>query len=478
MARRLASYQSVVRFILAQSACLSLFFVAWWLRPEWMPQTPYIAGFLLTIPLTMAIAAWVLTGVAGVREGWRDGRRWWALIALLLAAWAGWSPAWAGQAGAAESASTQLAFVLLVGVMFSLAPLSPRLLATALAFGLLVQGTIAIVQVEWQRPAGLALLGEFEIRPNNRGLSLLFAGEARLMRPYGLTVHPNVIGGYFAVALLASTGWLVNRRRRWAQIAALVLVAFGLWALLVTFSRSAILGFGVGLLLIGASWLRRGAPRPSRTVVITALSVMLLVSTAFVARYAEFVLARAGVGSEVTELRSVVDRRVYTEIALTIISDFPVTGIGMGNFPGKARDLLRNSPYKALGADHVHNLPLLIASEIGLTGAVLWLALIGIGCWRVWRTAVDPFAVGLGAGAAALLVVSLFDHYPWTLMHFGVLLYACLGAAIRPVPMIAPQSSLGDDRQAHGEGRPFAYIAVDGDVAAVSLDDAVADGKP
>lgn len=435
MARRLSIYQGAMRFLLTQSACLSLFFVAWWLRPEWMPQSPYIAGFLLTIPITVALLAWALTGVAGARQAWHDGRRWWALVALLLAAWAGWSPAWAGQVGAAESASTQLTFVLLVGVMFSVAPLSPRLLATALAFALLVQGTIAIVQVEWQHPVGLALLGEFEIRPNNRGLSLLFAGEARLMRPYGLTVHPNVIGGYFAVALLASTGWLVRSRRRWARISTLALLAFGVWALLITFSRSAILGFGVGLLLIGASWLRRDAPRPPRITVIAALAVMTLVSAAFVVRYADFVLARAGVGSEVTELRSVVDRRVYTEIALSIIGDFPVTGIGMGNFPGKARELLRNGPYKALGADHVHNLPLLIASEIGLTGAALWLGLMGVGGWLAWRVAYDPFAVGLGAGAAALVVIGLFDHYPWTLMHFGVLLYACLGAAIRPAPL-------------------------------------------
>jgi hypothetical protein len=77
-------------------------------------------------------------------------------------------------------------------------------------------------------------------------------------------------------------------------------------------------------------------------------------------------------------------------------------------------------------------MPLLIASELGVVGVSLWLALLAIGAGMIWNTTFDPFGVGVAAGAVSLVMIGMADKYPWTIMHFGLLLWGCLGAAMRP----------------------------------------------
>jgi O-Antigen ligase len=420
---------------------LVFFLVPWWLRPTALPQSPYVAGFIVSVPVALAGLLWLASGLEGLGRVLRDARRWWLLLAILLVAWAAWSPEWALQRRVAEAAALQLAVVLCFALIVTCAGPPPRWIALALTAGLLVQGVVVIGQVALQRPLGLDFLGEFKIRPNRRGLSVLMAAGDTLMRPYGLTVHPNVIGGYFTVALLTLSGWLVTAQARRTQWALLIVFAVGLWSLLITFSRSAILAFGIGAAFIGVMWLRRHAVRPRWRTLIAVGGVAGIVAAGFLGTYAKFVVARAGVGSEVTELRSVVDRRVFTEIGLAVIRDYPITGIGIGNFPYGAARWLRTSPYRELRPDHAHSYPLLVSSELGLTGLTLWLLMLALGAGIVWRVAFDPFAIGLAAGALALFIIGLFDHYPWTIFHFALLLWACLGAAMRPTPKLEMRST-------------------------------------
>jgi O-antigen ligase len=286
------------------------------------------------------------------------------------------------------------------------------------------QGMIATAQVLLQRPVGLSALGEFAIREGNRGLSLLLAGDLRLMRPYGLTIHPNVIGGYFAFALPVCIGWLFRRqvaRRLTSWILIWACLAVGWWALLITFSRSALGGCLVGLGALASGWLRWPEQRPAGRQILALGGTLLTVAILYVILYSPFVIARAGVGGEVTELRSVADRRIFTEIALDLIGRKPITGVGIGNFRAAAVGWLRANPQYALRPDHVHSVPLLIASELGLPGLILWGGLVGWSAWRLWRSVPAPFASGLWAGGAALLAIGLLDHYPWTIFHFGLL---------------------------------------------------------
>ena len=75
----------------------------------------------------------------------------------------------------------------------------------------------------------------------------------------------------------------------------------------------------------------------------------------------------------------------------------------------------------------MHNVPLLIASELGLFGLIAWLigigALIRSGIAR--RSGRDVWRAACGAAIVAMLIVMLFDHYLWTSSQ-GVYAWAAL----------------------------------------------------
>jgi hypothetical protein len=416
------------------------FFVPWWLRPEWMPTGgAYYTGFLIFIPVAASIVAWILLGVPGLREALGDRRLWWIGSFALLVWWALLSPHWAGgYAARAMGAAQQFAVVALFALVVVCAGPTARSVVVALAMGLTFQAIIVIAQVAFQTPVGLSSLGEFEIRPFRRGLSILYAAGEFLMRPYGLTIHPNVIAGYFVTSLLCLTGFVLTEpmiHSRWRQVVRLSALALGLWALYLTFSRAAVGGLGVGLALIALSWLRPGSPRPNwktaRWLAIGAVALTLV----FALTYSRFILARAGVGEELTEQRSISDRRIFNDIALQVIQEQPIRGVGMDVFTNRAHDILNHPAYsgpgKNLRGDHVHNIALLVISELGFVGFTFWILTLAIGFWFSWRHIYDPSSVGLIAGVAALLAVGLFDHYPWTVFHFALLTWGGLAVGLR-----------------------------------------------
>jgi O-antigen ligase len=82
------------------------------------------------------------------------------------------------------------------------------------------------------------------------------------------------------------------------------------------------------------------------------------------------------------------------------------------------------------------------ASELGLIGLVAFLGLIGsmfaVG-WQRWRAqSITLWQALLGGSLVALLVIMLFDHYPWTAPQ-GALLWALLAGCwmrdVRDPPM-------------------------------------------
>src|SRR5262249_27180465 len=146
------------------------------------------------------------------------------------------------------------------------------------------QTVIAVTQTWLQHSLGLSWFGEFGLTPDQTGVSVLLAGTDRWLRPYGLTNHPNVLGGYCAAGLLALSGWLSTSGslERWGQIVRAVVILMGLWCLALSFSRTAWGAFGVGIVALVAMWLRPRARRsgllPSHGILaIAAVGAALLI---------------------------------------------------------------------------------------------------------------------------------------------------------------------------------------------------------
>jgi O-antigen ligase len=169
--------------------------------------------------------------------------------------------------------------------------------------------------------------------------------------------------------------------------------------------------------------------------------IVCLVSAAFVTTFRPFLAARAGVGGESIELRSVSDRIVFAKFAYDSILERPMIGVGIGNFPWRASYYLMSTHYDLRG-DNVHHTLLSAWVELGLVGAVLLVAALVLGLESILReirreakahlSGDTLLRLALLSGFMALTTIGILDHYPWTILHFQTAWWGLLAAVIRP----------------------------------------------
>jgi hypothetical protein len=325
------------------------------------------------------------------------------------------------------AAYTALRWLAAVLVYLALARADVALdrLVTVFLAGLGLHVLVGLGQILLQNPLGLP--GELALEPSRSGAAIIDVGGTRWLRAYGLTFHPNVLGGCLAAGLLLGLPMLnrVPIRALW----------WLLWSgLLITFSRSAWLATAVAMPLVVGWLLRHGPPRcrrppfyprtPFRRALVVTLIGAALITALWVALLTGQLATRLQPTATPTEHRSFVERGALQAAGLDIILDHPLTGVGAGNAP--LAMLRAEMPFPP---QPVHNLPLLMAAEVGLLGGGLWLWLClapGMTLVRHLRRA-DRWAVALVGAWLALCIIGLWDSYPWALNAGRLLSSALLG---------------------------------------------------
>lgn len=408
----------------------------------------YATQFLIFLPMIWTIGWWLIMGLPGFHALRQDRRKLWAFALLLLALWAFASTSWAfiraDHPEVGENGALQFGVVALFAVAASCVGPSARTIVMIFGIGIAWNSTLTFLQVARQGPLGLTALGEFPIWPDHPGISVLMAGPIRWLRPYGLLPHPNILGGFLAIGLLAVlSGIFSTRWRIW--LIGTVLFLSGFWALLLTFSRAAWGGFTAGILValpyLIATRLRLS---PVRRRVLATATAALMMAALFAALYWPLLAARAGVGEERVELRSVADRIVFTRFAEQAIAENTFLGVGIANFPWRTSYYLLETDYDLRG-DNVHNIFLLAWAELGIVGLGLFIAAIAAGSYAAWQglqtQQSGPENAMLFGAFAALAAIGLLDHYPWTLLHFQAAWWGCLAISLhqpQPQEQVAP----------------------------------------
>lgn len=416
---------------------IALLMTPFWLR---IPNAPppfsadYWLGYAAVIPILAAGVMWLLVGLPGITR-LRGARVVWALALVGLVLWSALSTEWAfvraDYAGVAINSASQLGLAVLFALAVTCAGPQRRHLILVLAMGVLVFGVWALLQVARQHDLGWQALGEIRLDPARRGVSVIQAGDWRFLRAYGPSAHPNIFAGAMVIGTLAAAALLFDADRRVAMLG-LGLVLLGGVVLLFTFSRGAWLGLaigaGVALVLLRKPLLTQPVMR--RRLLLAAL-LSLLVGALFVVRFRPLLLARVGVAAEETERVSVDERALFYDIALTALQRYPVQGIGAGNFPWfSSIYLYEETPIRRAG-DNAHSVALTVLSELGSVGGVLLLVVVG--SWLVTAVRLEGADQALLVGAViALIVIGLFDHYPWTLPQNQALWLALMGVTMRP----------------------------------------------
>ena len=292
-----------------------------------------------------------------------------------------------------------------------------------------VQSVVAVSQFVIQRSIGLGKLGEYALDPSWFGVSIVWAPGQVALRSYGLTDHPNILGGSLAlgVIFLILTYPNLSGKRR---LPTAFTIALGLTALLLTFSRSAWLGLASGLAFAVWMLFRIGKTGRIKRIVFVCTSSAIIVLP-FLLSVLPFLSSRlslpatpdpAAEAAAIAALASPEDRSVQERAALLRAANElfiakPITGSGLGTFPIA---LLKAFPDFGHYFQPVHFILMDAAAEIGLPGALFYLLAIGLpfGVMRMARERIQ-FSPGLVAATGMLvviIVIGFFDYYFWFLV--------------------------------------------------------------
>lgn len=265
----------------------------------------------------------------------------------------------------------------------------------SLSIGVFYSSVLAIVQFILQHSVGGILwwFGERTFTIDTPGIARIDLFGRQFLRPYATFPHPNVLGGFLAATLpLVIFNFKFSRLHgespKEATIFNTLTIVFGIVALLLTFSRSAIV---VGVLGIGLSLWQRFKKKRYLFFLFAFISLFTFHFSLFTP----------------TE-ESVVVRQQLSVAAVKLWQQSPLVGIGLGNFLVELPKALPSRSVYFL--QPVHNIYLLLLSEVGAVGLFAFL-------WLILRTARN-FRLSL----LALLLLGLIDHYPITLQQGQLLL--------------------------------------------------------
>lgn len=436
---------------LLQLLVVALVFAAWLKR-----DTAPVPEILLH-PLTMAIAAWLLTGFV--------------------------STAWAADREVADRRAEELlkAFVLyllLTALMRNRHRLMQgigALLASAGLLGGLVMWQF-ITGNRTQDFLGLVRYEEAQIYGD--------VVEARLSGPVG---DPNLFAQVLLIILPIAVLLGVSVKGRWKRVAIIALACVVLLTIALTYSRGAMLAVVVmAVMMIKPLQVRlknsisgRGRSddahrgdaedaevrREGRTLCVPSASsasprlLFSMTGIAAILGLLVFLLLPAGVTQRfltVGEIlpgaddslrgdSSIAERRIYMAVASAMFSRHPLQGVGLGNYPveydeyvGEVGSSARIYP-RARPTRYPHNLFLEIAAETGIIGLIVFTVVIVVawsGLGRAERTFLATgdeelahVATALRIALAGFLVASLFLHL--ALARYLFLLFAFASSAGR-----------------------------------------------
>lgn len=314
--------------------------------------------------------------------------------------------------------------VLFVYVTYFLRDFS-RLLTSwrIITLGGVIQSIVAIIQYTTQKSLGLKILGESIIGRDLPGVAKIVVDGEKVIRSYGTFGHPNILGGFLVFSLSISLLLYVLKEKKTLHVFYLMFIGFAsimffdhytvtnqqgqiLWwlllgmlfailvgyrisdkkitdeyhmsnrlsyfiviiqaiALLVTFSRTAWLAFGVVIIGVTILFFKK-IIKKSRYKILGVLLIGVIVSFIF----SPF-KTRMSDSFDITN-QAIRDRILGIQTAFTIIKKHPLMGIGNKNY------VINIDTYETRQLNYwqyqpVHNSYLLVWSELGLIGLILFI---------------------------------------------------------------------------------------------------------
>ena len=306
--------------------------------------------------------------------------------------------------------------------------------SSALLVSGVFQALLGIVQFVFQKSIGLKFLGESEISTSILGVAKFEIAGTKIIRAYGTFPHPNIFAAFLLLALAAGV-WLLlyvnfSKKSKLLNIfipSSLAILAAGI---ILSYSRSVVIALVIFITILLIAH-KRSFVRVFKQIcehfhiprlLQGAFGILLAFSLLFVS----YNMLSPRICFDHCENDNSIDlRSEYTKTATSIISSAPLTGVGMGGFVIFQKERSPENIQK-WEQQPVHNIYLLIASEIGLIGLVLFLCLI-VHLTQFFQEGFfgrlhNPFILCF----FAFLILGFADHYFWTLPQGVLIFWVCL----------------------------------------------------
>ncbi len=247
--------------------------------------------------------------------------------------------------------------------------------------------------------------------PDLTGLVASYSGAAAFgfARITGPSLEPLYFANYLLLPILTAAAFLLGTRGK-GRVRLGAFLALAGTVFVLTLARGAFLGLAAGLLVLGLRYWRE-LFRPK--VIVAGLSVVIVAGAAVV-----WLLLQSAHGNEspldaftrqleVTGSDTSSQQRIGTvEAAADLVRDYPLTGVGVGNFGHYYQD-----PASTVSDNQVpqtvHNQPFETLVETGVIGLAA-LALVGFVLLRrtieAWRKVRGAFLTAALVGTAAAVL--------------------------------------------------------------------------
>jgi O-antigen ligase len=255
-------------------------------------------------------------------------------------------------------------------------------------FNVLLQGVIGILQFMHGSSLGLGFLGESQVIDGMQGSSFVTLNNEVFLRAYGTFPHPNILGGYLVLNLLLGI-FISFKSKGLLRSVSILLSSVSFLFVFFTFSRIAIF---LSVLIILVTFVSH---------LLKKHRIYSFVPILIVERFGNLLT------SDDTSLR---DRINLAKSSFQVIKNNLIMGTGLGNFTSAMKDI-PTTVSGVLLIQPVHNVLLLMISEMGILGTLIylsiWVKLIikNIGKMNIFKWLI----------VIVLLVMGSFDHYLFSL---------------------------------------------------------------
>lgn len=270
------------------------------------------------------------------------------------------------------------------------------------------------------------LLGLASKHVETAGIAVVATDAFRSLRAYGSFPHPNIFGGYLAIAILI-IGWMVRHMKTRKQSLVFVpLIALFTSTLLITFSRGAWLALTVSLFAIIAQAFWRKKLIPHRAIPLMTIGIVTILLAVGILH--THVFARFDPSLHV-EAISIEERASQYQTFPGVFRIDPILGVGPGAYVFALESLSTGQP--AWSYQPIHNTFLLLLGELGVIGFVAFGYVLFEMAQLIWVRRKTTGGIFASAFCFGLFILAFFDHYTFSMWPGLALAMVVLAISLR-----------------------------------------------